>query len=81
MVGEYESDEAETTFSVALTTKGLELHQRPDTVYALAPTYKNGFECELGSVRFLADANGHITGMSIGSGRVWDLRLKRVETK
>jgi|HubBroStandDraft_1064217.scaffolds.fasta_scaffold20130_2 CubicO group peptidase (beta-lactamase class C family) len=81
MVGEYQSDEAEITLTVALTQKGLELHQRPDTVYTLTPTYKNGFECELGSVRFLADANGHINGMSIGSGRVWDLRLKRVETK
>jgi CubicO group peptidase (beta-lactamase class C family) len=81
MAGEYESDEAETTFTVTLTPKGLELHQRPDTVYALTPTYKNGFECELGSIRFLTDPNGHITAMSIGSGRMWDLRLKRVETK
>ena len=55
MIGDYMSDEAETTIKVVLTPKGLEIHQRPDTVYPLQPTYADGFECDLGSVRFVRD--------------------------
>jgi CubicO group peptidase (beta-lactamase class C family) len=81
MAGDYVSDEAETTLKVVLTPKGIEIHQRPDTVYPLKPTYADGFECDLGSIRFLRDTKGHIAEMSLGDSRLWDLRLKRVETK
>jgi hypothetical protein len=81
MAGDYVSDDAETTLKVVLTSKGLEIHQRPDTVYLLKPTYADGFECDLGSIRFLRDTKGHIAEMSLGDSRLWDLRLKRVETK
>jgi hypothetical protein len=81
MAGEYRSDEAETTFSVVLTPKGLEIHQRPDTVYRLTPTYAGGFSSELGSVRFLRDKAGHVTGLSVGDSRIWDLRFERVGAK
>jgi CubicO group peptidase (beta-lactamase class C family) len=81
MAGDYVSDEAETTLKVVLTPKGLEIHQRPDTIYLLKPTYANGFECDLGSIRFLRDTKGHVAEMSLGDGRLWDLRLRRVETK
>jgi hypothetical protein len=81
MTGDYVSDEAETTLKVVFTPNGLEIHQRPDTVYALKPTYADGFECKLGSIRFLRDTSGHITGMSLGDSRIWDLRLKKMEAK
>jgi hypothetical protein len=81
MTGDYVSDEAETEFKVALTPKGLEIHQRPDIIYPLKPTYAGGFECKLGSVRFLRDASGRVTGLSLGDARMWDLRFRRVETK
>jgi CubicO group peptidase (beta-lactamase class C family) len=79
MTGDYVSDEAETTLRVVLTPKGLEIHQRPDTVYLLKPTYADGFDCELGSIRFVRDASGHITGMSLSESRIWDLHLKKME--
>ena len=78
VAGDYISDEAETKLKVVLTPKGLEIHQRPDTVYPLKPTYASGFECELGSIRFLRDASGHVTGLSLGDSRMWDLRFQRV---
>jgi len=81
MIGDYVSDEAETTLKVVLTPKGLEIHQRPDTVYPLKPTYTDGFECELGSIRFVRDTSGHAVGMSLSNSRMWDLRLKKMETK
>jgi CubicO group peptidase (beta-lactamase class C family) len=81
MVGDYVSDEAETTLKVVLTPKGLEIHQRPDKVFMLKPTYTDGFECELGSLRFLRDAKGHVAEISLSDSRMWDLRFKRVDTK
>jgi len=80
MTGNYISNEAETTLTVVLTPSGLEIHQRPDTVYPLTPTYKDAFDSDLGGVRFLRDPSGSVTEMSLGTGRVWDLRLRRVET-
>ncbi len=81
LTGDYVSDEAETEFKVVLAPKGLEIHQRPDTIYPLTPTYAGGFDSELGSIRFVRDANGHIKELSLGNSRMWDLRFKRVEAK
>jgi CubicO group peptidase (beta-lactamase class C family) len=81
VTGDYVSDEAETTLKVVLTPKGLEIHQRPDKVYPLKPTYADGFECDLGSIRFVRDASGHVTEMSLGDDSMWDLRLQKVEAK
>jgi hypothetical protein len=66
MTGDYVSDEAETEFNVALTPKGLEIHQRPDIIYPLTPAYAGGFDSKLGSVRFLRDTSGRITELSLG---------------
>jgi hypothetical protein len=79
MAGEYASDEAELNLKVTLEQNGLMIHRRPDTVIPLAPTYADGFSSSLGSVRFIRDSGGHVTEMSIGEDRVWDLRLRRSE--
>jgi hypothetical protein len=81
LTGDYVSDEAEAAFHIVLGAKGLEIHQRPDIVYALKPTYAGGYSSELGSIRFLRDADGSITGLSLGNARAWDLRFRRVEGK
>ena len=81
MIGDYVSDEAEAAFHVVLGAKGLEIHQRPDIVYPLTPTYAGGYSSELGSVRFLRDASGSVTSLSLGNARAWDLRFRRVERK
>lgn len=81
MTGDYVSDEAETTLKVVLTSKGLEIHQRPDKVFTLKSTYVDGFECQLGSIRFVRDGSGHVSEMSLSDSRVWDLRLKRADAK
>jgi CubicO group peptidase (beta-lactamase class C family) len=79
LVGDYMSDEAEATLQIEFTPRGLEMHQRPGEVYMLKPTYKDGFESSLGSIRFLRDAAGHVTGLSLGNSRMWDLRFERVK--
>ena len=78
MTGAYTSDEAEVTFQVAVEKDHLVIHRRPDTTIALTPTYRDGFSCSLGSVRFLRDAQGHVSELSIGEQRVWDMRFHRV---
>jgi len=72
-VGEYTSDEAEATFGVVLEDGRLVMHRRPDGVFPLTPTYRDGFSCALGSVRFLGEE------MSLGESRVWDLRFRKVK--
>lgn len=76
--GEYASDEAETEFRVAVENGRLILRQRPDTKIGMSPTYRDGFSSGIGCVRFLRDAAGRVTEMSLGQGRVWDLRLRKV---
>jgi CubicO group peptidase (beta-lactamase class C family) len=78
MTGEYVSDEAEVTFRVALEKDHLVIHRRPDASIALTPTYRDGFNSTLGSVRFMRDAQGHVSELSIGEQRVWDIRFRRV---
>jgi hypothetical protein len=72
------SDEAEVTLRVALEGGHLVIHRRPDAIIALAPTYRDGFNSTLGSVRFMRDAQGHVSELSIGEQRVWDMRFRRV---
>jgi hypothetical protein len=77
-VGDYSSDEAEVTLTIASENGKLVLHRRPDTKIALSPTYRDGFQApNLGSVRFLRDASGKVTSLSVGEARVWDLRFRK----
>ena len=76
LTGEFASEEAEVTLRVALERARLVIHRRPDASIVLTPTYKDGFSSSLGSVRFLRDAAGAVTGLSVGESRVWDLRFR-----
>lgn len=77
-VGVFASEEAETVLRVAAENGKLVVHRRPDSSFDLKPSYNDAFECELGSVRFLRDADGKITALSVSGSRVWDLRFTRV---
>jgi hypothetical protein len=77
LTGDYTSDEAEVTFQVKVENGALVLHRRPATAMLLRPTYKDAFACDVGAVRFLRNASGKVTGLSVGEGRVWDLRFAR----
>jgi hypothetical protein len=78
LAGEYVSDEAEVTFKVAFENGRLVIHRRPDAEFALTPTYRDGFSSQIGSIRFLRDAAGTVTELSLGEARVWDLRFRKV---
>lgn len=77
-VGEYTSDEAEVTYRVVLEDGRLVLRARPDISFALTPSYADAFLSDDGwLVRFRRGADGKVSGMSFGLGRVRDLRLAR----
>jgi hypothetical protein len=78
LAGEYVSDEAEAAYTVALDADRLVIRQRPSTRFALTPTYRDAFSSGIGSIRFLRDASGKATALSLGESRVWDLRFRRV---
>lgn len=77
-VGEYRSDEAEVTYTIAIEDGGLVLRLRPSTVLKLTPTYADAFTFPGGTVRFLRDGQGKVTELSAFLGRVRDLRFQRV---
>jgi len=78
LAGEYASDEAEAAFQVVLENGRLVIHRRPDARFPLIPTYRDGFSSQLGSIRFLRDARGQVTELSLGEPRVWDLRFRKL---
>ncbi len=79
-VGEYASNEAETTYGVTLEENGkLMLRGRYGRTLELVPAYRHAFTTSQGPglVLFRRDARGRVTTMSFGMGRVRDLHFKR----
>lgn len=77
--GTYESAEADTTLTSAVENGGLVLRRRPATAMALTAIAPDTFRGSIGEVRFLRDADGRVTELSVKQDRVWDLRFKRRE--
>jgi hypothetical protein len=81
--GAYVSDEAEVTYTIKVENGALFALRRPDARFALAPAYKDAFtNPQLPLVLFRRDAQtGQVNGLSLGLGRVRDLRLRKTEEK
>ncbi len=77
-VGEYASAEAATRFRVVVEADRLVMLQKPDIRIALVPTTTDSFQGSIGSVRFARNSAGNVTGLSVGSSRVWDMKFRRV---
>lgn len=80
-VGEYASNEAETSFRVTLEESGkLMLRGRYGRALELVPAYRHAFTTSDGPglVLFRRDGRGRVTTMSFGMGRVRDLQFRRV---
>ena len=76
-VGEYYSADAEVSLVAAVENGALVLRRRPATRIALTPVYADAFDGSLGRVRFMRDAAGRITELSVRQDRVWDLRFTK----
>jgi CubicO group peptidase (beta-lactamase class C family) len=79
-VGTYVSDELDARFEIVAHGDTLVLTRRPADEFSLTPVYVDDFQASggLGSMRFVRDARGNITGFSFFAGRVRDVRFKRV---
>ena len=77
--GVYNSDEAETKFTIAIEGESLVMKQRPDRVIRLQPLYADAFSGAdgIGTVIFRRDAAGRVNALSVVQDRVWDLRFTR----
>ncbi len=77
--GRFYSEEAEVTFEVVNGAEGLAIRRRPGTETRLRRI--SGDEYALGgnTVRFIRDASGAVTEMSLKGSRVFDLRFKKVD--
>jgi hypothetical protein len=75
--GEYYSADAEVTLVAAVEDGRLVLRRRPDTRIQLTPVYADAFDGSLGRIRFMRDASGRITELSVRQDRVWDLRFTK----
>ena len=73
--GTYVSEDAETTLRVELKDGGLVIRRRPNSVFALKPTYADAFSSPLGSIHFVRGADGRPSGFDVGSPRVWKIRF------
>ena len=79
-VGRYRSDEIGVTYSVSRGVKGLilKLEDRPTVVVPMTPVYRDAFDLRGNLARFRRDEKGKVITLSLGSGRVRDLRLRKI---
>ena len=77
-LGRYASEEADVVFDLVLAGRDL-LMMRGTLFHAvLPPTSKDTFTFGDNTVKILRDENGAVTGFSLRSPRVFDLRFKKV---
>ncbi|MDM4767747.1 serine hydrolase domain-containing protein [Pelomonas sp. SE-A7] len=79
LIGRYRSDEAESSFQLALEGEQLVLRQRPGRIVRLQATeQRDQFRAgPLGLLRFERDAEGRATAVHSRTERVWDLVFSR----
>lgn len=75
--GTYVSDEAEATFTIAADGPKLTLKRRPDVSLPLTPTGADTFDAGFAAVKFIRDAAGRVTELSVAGSRVFDMRFKK----
>lgn len=76
-VGTYHSDDAETTLVFSVQDGGLSLWRRPSDVLRPEPIYEDAFRGGAYHFRFRRDASGRVDGLSLSTGRVYDMRFER----
>lgn len=77
--GRFYSEEAEVTYEVVAITEGLAIRRRPGIETRLRKISEDEYGLGGNTVRFIRNANGEVTEMSLRGSRVFDLRFKRVD--
>lgn len=74
-VGEYYSADARVALTASVEDGRLVIRRSPDTRIQLTPVYADAFDGGPGRIRFIRDATGRVTALSIRQARVWDMRF------
>jgi hypothetical protein len=77
--GDWFSEEAGATFTVAVDADKLFMKQRPTTKLPMQPLYKDHFNVQGYVVWFTRDKNGKVDGMHVGASRMRDMPFVRLK--
>jgi CubicO group peptidase (beta-lactamase class C family) len=77
--GDWFSEEAGATFTVAVDAGKTFIKQRPATSLLLEPLYKDHFTVEGFVVWFTRDKNGNVSSLHVGTSRMRDMPFVRVK--
>jgi CubicO group peptidase (beta-lactamase class C family) len=77
--GDWFSDEAGATLTVAVDADKVFIKQRPVTSLQMQPLYKDHFAVQGYFVWFTRDQNGKVNGMHVGASRIRDMPFVRVK--
>jgi len=77
--GEWFSEEAGATYTVAIEADKAFIKQRPATSFTMQPLYKDHFGVQGYVFWFTRDRNGKVTGMHVGASRMRDMPFVRVK--
>lgn len=77
--GTYYSKDAETEFTIEAGIGKLILHRRPGNTFEVEPAYTDAFTGGIGTLRFHRNDAGEVEQLSLGRGRVYDMRFDRRE--
>jgi CubicO group peptidase (beta-lactamase class C family) len=77
--GDWFSEEAGATYTVAIEADKAFIKQRPATSFPLQPLYKDHFDVAGYVLWFTREKNGKVTGMHVGASRMRDMPFVRVK--
>ncbi len=77
-LGAYHSDELQVTYTIALDEGALTLRIQSKPPSALSANQKDKASAEVGTMAFERDAGGAVTGFTLQSGRVRNLRFEKI---
>jgi len=77
--GDWFSEEAGATLTVALEADKAFIKQRPSTSLQMQSLYKDHFSVQGNTVWFTRDKNGKVNGMHVGASRMRDMPFVRVK--
>jgi hypothetical protein len=77
--GDWFSEEAGATYTVAIEADKAFIKQRPATSFPMQPLYKDHFDVQGYVAWFTRDQNGKVTGLHVGASRMRDMPFARVK--
>jgi CubicO group peptidase (beta-lactamase class C family) len=75
--GAYVSDEIDPVYRIALDGTNLKLERLKHKADTLRPTVKDVFTGEIGTVRFVRDGSGKLTGFVLNAGRIQNFHFSK----